>query len=71
MEASKLSGVNMVVSRVGGRPFHLPPFARCFVASVNEELHLVLVVLGNVPVSFKQRFRGQRQTPSCERPSEW
>lgn len=33
----------------GELPFHLPPFTRCFVASVNEELHLVSVVLGNVP----------------------
>lgn len=36
----------------GGLPLHLPPFARCFVASVNEELHLVSVALGNVPSVF-------------------
>lgn len=45
---------------------HASPFARCFVASVSEELHLVSVVLGNAPstdffcflfLTFKHRMR--------------
>lgn len=57
MEGGGLSGVLLDAfpgwGRWGGElPFHLPPFTRCFVASVNEELHLVSVVLENVPFSF-------------------
>lgn len=49
MEGSGLSGVLPGWGGGGGLPFHRPPFTRCFVASVNEELHLVSVVLENVP----------------------
>lgn len=49
MEGSGLSGVLPGWGGGwGGLPFHRPPFTRCFVASVNEELHLVSVVLENV-----------------------